>query len=242
MSRVLVVGDVHLPVSHPAYLRFCMDLRDKHRCNSVVFIGDILDHHAISFHAHHPNAPGPDDESELAHQCIEKWVEEFPTASVCVGNHDARVIRLAETVNIPARFIRDYAEVWGTPKWNWQDEHKIDDVLYFHGVGCGGLHPAYNAMKKVLMSTVIGHVHSAGGVKWAANPDRRIFAMDVGCGIDDRAVAFAYGRASKVRSILSAGVVIDGVPVHEIMPCGPGERYHRSRFKHSRLIQKGVSK
>src|SRR5438067_1631368 len=79
--------------------------------------------HTISFHAHHPDAPGPKDEYELAHLEIQKWAKAFPKASVCIGNHDARVIRLAETVNIPAKLLRDYREVWDTPHWSWADDH-----------------------------------------------------------------------------------------------------------------------
>jgi hypothetical protein len=29
---------------------------------------------------------------------------------------------------------------------------------------------------------------------------------------------------------LAAAVVLDGIPQHFIMPCGRGERYHKSRF------------
>jgi len=94
---------------------------------------------------------------------------------------------------------------------------------------------AANCVAKLLMSVVLGHNHTAGGVKWFVNPHRRIFGMDVGCGIDDTSMAFAYGRHMKQRSVLSAGVVLDGIPYHEIMPCGPGEPYHRSNFKEVRL-------
>lgn len=228
--RNLVIGDVHAPCQHPGYLAFCRDLHADYRCNATTFIGDICDWHAISFHAAHPDAPGPKDEYELAYQEIERWAKAFPVANVCIGNHDERLIRLAETVNIPSRFLRDYKDIWGTPGWDWGYEHIKDDVYYFHGTGNGGQYPAYNAMKKMLMSTVMGHIHTASGVKWAANPQRRIFGMDTGCGIDDRAYAFAYGRHMKARSILSAGVVLDGIPFHHVMPCGPGEKYHRSNF------------
>lgn len=237
MARVLVIGDIHCPVAHPGYLAFCRDLRDQNKCDRVVFIGDVVDHHAISFHTHHPDAPGPKDEHELASYHIARWARVFPSATVCVGNHDARVIRLAESVNIPSKFLRDYSEIWKTPKWDWKDDFTTDDVYYFHGTGSGGLHPSFNSMCKLLMSVVQGHIHSAGGIKWRANPTRRIFGMDTGCGIDDRAYAFAYGAAQKIRSILSAGVVIDGIPQHVIMPCGPGEKYHRSKFKHQEKMQ-----
>lgn len=232
--RVLYVGDIHEPCSHPGYRRFCLDLRDQWKCDEVVFIGDIPDHHAISFHAARPDMPGPKDEYELTLQGIQKWYRAFPKARVTLGNHDRRVVRLAETVHIPAQFIREYSDLWRTPGWKWVEETIIDDVHASHGEGCGGLHPAYNQMQKMLMSSVIGHVHTAGGVAWLANPTRRMFGMDTGCGIDERALAFAYGKHFKRRSIIGAGVVIDGIPHHQVCPIGPGERYHRSRFKGKR--------
>lgn len=230
MSRVLYIGDIHEPVSHPGYLPFCCDLSDKYDCDQVVFIGDVVDHHAISFHAHHPEANGPQKESELALAGVQRWCEAFPVAKVCIGNHDARVVRLAESVNIPKKFIREYKETWQTPDWEWANEFIIDDVYAFHGTGISGVHPAWNAMQKKMMSIVMGHIHSAAGIVWMANPDRRMFGMSLGCGIDDRAIEFAYGAHLIKRSVLGAGVVLDGVPFHEIMPIGPGEKYHRSKF------------
>jgi len=229
--KVLVIGDVHAPATHPGYMAFCRDLRKKYRTNTTVFIGDIIDHQAVSFHAANPMCPGPDDEYLLSKQHIQQWYHYFKHAIVTIGNHDARVIRLAESVKIPARFLRDYNEVWKTKTWKWVDDIVIDDVYYFHGTGRSGIYPAFNAMKDMLMSAVLGHVHTASGVKWCANPTRRTFGMDVGCGIDIDAYQFAYGKHMRLRPILSAGVIIDGMPYHHIMPCGPGEQYHKSRFE-----------
>ena len=230
MSRVLVSGDPHEPACHPGYRAFLKDLRRKYKTDQTVIIGDLADFQAISFHAANPHCPGPTDEYVLTKQRIQQWYRDFPNAIALVGNHDARVVRLAESVNIPARFIRDYAEVWKTPNWKWVDDTIIDDVYYFHGTGRSGMHPAFNAMKDFLMSVVMGHCHSASGVKWRANPHKRTFGMDTGCGIDVDAYQFAYGKHMRSRPILSAGVVIDGMPFHHIMPCGPGEKYHKSRF------------
>lgn len=230
MSRIIVIGDTHAPSTHPGYLRFCCDLRDKWKCNEVVHIGDVVDLHSISFHARVPDMPGPKDEFEQAYQAIARWKKRFPEVKACVGNHDRRVIRLAESVNIPPKYLRNYADVWDTPGWEWGEEFIIDNIHFSHGEGCTGLHPAYNQMQKMLMSVAIGHVHTAGGVSWLANPTRRMFGLDTGCGIDERSLAFVYGKHMKRRSIISAAVVLDGVPLHFICPIGPGERYHRSRF------------
>lgn len=230
MARVLVIGDIHCPAHHPGYLQFCKDLHREWRCNTVVFIGDVVDLQAISFHAHNPNCPGPADEYILAKRQIQQWYRAFPKAKVCIGNHDERVIRLAESVNIPSRFLRDYADIWQTPGWNWKYEHIVDGVYYFHGTAQGGTHPAWNAAGKMLMSVVMGHCHSRSGVKWRANPLTRVFSVDVGCGIDVDAYQFAYGRHIKDRPILSASVILDGIPYHEVMPCGKGEKYHKRNF------------
>lgn len=228
--RVLVIGDPHEPPCHPGYRAWVRHLRRKFKTNKTVIIGDICDHHAISFHAANPMCPGPDDEYLLTKQKMQLWYKDFPKAIITIGNHDARIVRLAESVNIPAKYLRDYNEVWKTPNWKWVDDIIIDDVFYFHGTGRSGLHPAFNAMKDNLMSTVMGHCHSQAGIKWLANPNQRTFGMDVGCGIDVTAYQFAYGKHMRSRPILAAAVVIDGTPQHFIMPCGRGERWHRSRF------------
>lgn len=229
--RVLVCGDIHEPVAHPGYRAFCKDLRAKFKTNRTVIIGDICDHHAISFHAANPMCPGPDDEYLLTKQKMRLWYRDFPKAVVTLGNHDLRVVRLAESVNIPAKYLRDYNEVWKTPTWKWVESVVIDDVYYFHGTGRGGMHPAFNAMKDFLCSVVMGHCHSASGIKWRANPQQRTFGLDTGCGIDVDAWQFAYGKHMRNRPILSAAVIIDGSPQHFIMPCGPGEKYHKSKFR-----------
>jgi hypothetical protein len=230
MSKVLVVGDPHEPVCHPGYRAFCRDLRRRFKTTRTVIIGDIADHQAISFHTANPMCPGPDDEYKLTKQKINAWYRDFPNAVVTIGNHDARTIRLAESVNMPAKYLRSYSETWKTPKWKWVDDIVIDDVYYFHGTGRSGMYPAFNAMKDMLMSVVMGHCHSASGVKWRTNPTKRTFGMDTGCGIDVDAYQFAYGKHMRSRPVLSAAVVLDGTPQHFIMPCGTKEKYHKSRF------------
>ena len=232
MSRILVIGDVHEPVCRKGYPSFCKDLYEEWDCDQVIFIGDIVDWTAISFHAHNPEAPGSADEYRMALAGVQKWYKMFPSAAVTIGNHDARPRRVAESVNIPAKFIRNYSELWGTPGWTWVQSIIVDNVYYCHGHGKGGGNtPAWNLSKKMGMSTVIGHFHSKGGINWSANPLRRWFGMDTGCGVDDKRYAFAYAKEQVTRSILSAGVILDGTPYHEVMPCGSGEKYYDGNFK-----------
>ena len=232
MSRILVVGDLHCPVERKGYLQFCKDLYKEWDCNRIVFIGDLIDWSAISFHLCNPEGHSPNDEYLLALASIQKWYKTFPKADVMIGNHDARPKRVAESVNIPAKFIRDYADLWETPGWNWVTSIIIDEVFYCHGhKKGGGRTPAWNLARKMGMSVCMGHCHSKGGVNWSANPLRRWFGCDVGTGIDDKAYAFAYAAEQPERSILSAAIILDGTPYHEIMPVGKGERYWDKNVK-----------
>lgn len=231
MARVLVIGDVHEPATHPGYLAFCCHLRDKYKTKRTVFIGDILDFHSISFHPQEPEAEGPAREADIALARVARWNSKFVKADVTIGNHDERVHRLASSVNIPGRFIRDYADVWQTPKWNWQRSVEIDDVMYHHGTGCGGQQPALNAAKAAMKSTVCGHTHSVCGIRYHSGPDTTIWGMDTGCGVDINHPAMAYGKHMFRKPILAAGVVLDGHPIVERMPISKGERFHHSRFR-----------
>lgn len=229
--KVLCIGDLHLPAVRKGYLQFCQDMYYQWNCDTVLFIGDVVDWHAISSWAKEPACPGPKDEYELAKQCVVEWSKVFPKAMVCIGNHDERPSRLAKTVSIPDFMLKPYSELWDTPDWEWDFRFKIDGINYRHGTGIkGGVHPAWNLMNKIHQPVVIGHLHARAGVKYSMNSDARLFGMDVGSGIDEKAFQFTYGRDTPDRPAVSAGVVIDSVPYLEPMLIGIKEPYHDSRF------------
>jgi hypothetical protein len=230
MSRVLVIPDLHIPAEHPGALAFCRDMYREFNCNKVVFLGDLIDWHAVSFHEPEPGCPGALDEYEQAKLRVKRWHKAFPKAMLCIGNHDCRPQRLAKTKRIPEQFLKDYNTLWDTPGWTWEFNFIVDDVFYTHGTGTSGIHPAWTKCGRTLMSTIIGHCHSRAGLKWRVNPMKRIFSMDCGCLVNNDALQFAYGKAYDDKPILAAAVVLNGDPIHRLMPMARGERYHKSRF------------
>ena len=118
--------------------------------------------------------------------------------------------RKGKTAGLPKRAFRDFRAIWNLPVY-WKDVFEIElyNVLYKHGLGFSGqlahLHAAFSARQ----STVIGHLHSVAGVDWIANSRDCVFGMSVGCGIDRRSYAFAYGKDFKKKPILGAGVILD---------------------------------
>ena len=113
--------------------------------------------------------------------------------------------RKAMTGGVPSAWIRSYNDVLGTPKWNWVENITYDNVLYEHGEGSQAKTKAKNNM----MSSVCGHTHTEAYVQWFVGKKFRVFAMQVGCGIDAKTYAAAYAKNFKKQAI-GCGVVLGG--------------------------------
>jgi predicted phosphodiesterase len=219
MSRVLVIGDLHLPAEREDYLEFCKKLKKKYKTTEVIFIGDVLDHHAISFHQKNPDADSAVAEYHRSMEHMKDWKKAFPNAKVCIGNHDERVHRLSANAGIPAMYLKDYPEVFDTPTWEWGYEWVVDNVSYTHGTGTSsGNTPAFNSAKVRAQSTVSGHVHSVACINWMRGPNgQKIFGFNVPCGVDMNHKLMYYSKNFLKKPVNGAGVVIDGHPYMEIM-------------------------
>lgn len=201
--RILVIGDLHEPFCLDGYLEHCIETYQRFNCNQVIFIGDLVDNHYASYHESDERIGGTDELS----RCIEKiqgWKEAFPVADVIIGNHDRLIMRKAVTSNIPREWIKSYNEVLGT-NWNWVERIVYDKVQYVHGEGG----TARTRARNDFMSTVQGHIHTQSYVEFYVGNTFKIFAMQVGCGIDRDSFAMAYAKNFKKQSI-GCGVVLGG--------------------------------
>lgn len=204
-----VFSDMHEPFGHPDYPYFLRETFKKYGVKQFVCLGDGFDSHAISTHDPEPCALGAYTETDMAIQRLKIYYALFPEVTYTLGNHDSRISRMAAKVGIGSRFIKPLHDILEMPD-GWQvveDEIIIDDVLYTHGENCGGQNGAINKAIRERMSVCIGHQHSFGGVQYNANRRDRIFGMNVGCGINEEAYAFAYGKHAKQRCTLGCGVV-----------------------------------
>lgn len=211
-KNVLVIGDLHLPFTLEGYLEHCIKVYKKYNCDTVVFIGDIIDLHFTSYHETSTEGYGATQEHDLSVEMLRKWYKAFPKAYVTIGNHDALIYRKAMTAGISKRWIQNYSQVLGTPGWEWVTDVVIDDVLYTHGTT-----NAYTKAKQNLMSTVQGHLHSQAGIQFYVGAKSRIFGFQIGCGVDMKSYAMEYGR-NFPKPVISCGVVVKGLhPYLEVM-------------------------
>lgn len=204
-KRILVIGDIHAPFELDGYLDYCQETYAKYNCNQVVFIGDILDNHAFSYHEPDPSGLSAGNELKLAKKFVKKWYKAFPIADVLIGNHDRLAARKMMTGGVPLAWLKSYNDVLGTSNWNWTERIVYDNVQYVHGEGG----TARTKSKNDFMSTVQGHIHTQAYVEWAVGRNFKVFGMQVGCGVDGGSYAAAYAKNFKKQAI-GCGVVIGG--------------------------------
>ena len=225
LNNSIVIGDTHEPFTHQNYRAFCVEIANYFRCDRVFHIGDEVDNHAISYHESNPDGMSAGHEFEQAYDAMQLWFRDFPVVDICIGNHSALNFRKAHTAGLPKKFLKTYNQVWDAPDtWNWAWEHRFGDVLLEHGINSSGQNGAINRAKDNRMSTVIGHIHSFGGVLYSASDRDIIFGLNVGCGIDVRRYAFEYGKQFKKRPTLGCGVLLDGGRAALFIPMDMGKK------------------
>lgn len=211
-ERILIIGDLHAPFIRKGYFEFCCNIYDKYNCNKVIFIGDCIDSHFSSFHDTDPDGLSGSEELRLAKLDIKKWYKKFPNAKVCLGNHDLIPQRKAFNAGIVSSWVKTVGEVLDTPKWEYAEKFIINEILFTHGTG----RKARQRAKADLISVVQGHYHSESYLEFYVGQKYKIFAMQIGCGVDDQSYAMAYGK-NFAKNHINCGVIINGMPILEYM-------------------------
>jgi len=217
-GNILFVGDLHAPFILDGYLDFCKGLYVKHNCSRVIFIGDLLDQHAMSFHTTDPDGFSAGHELDAAINQIKPWYEAFPNTDVMMGNHDYRIQRQAKGAGLPKRVLLPYKDVIEAPDgWKFHD-NDLDignNILVTHG----SVGDAITRAKDSRSSVIQGHLHTKAYVEWAVSNKDKIFGMQVGCGIDRSSYAMAYAADNAKKPVIASGLLIDGgkLPLVELM-------------------------
>lgn len=219
-NRILCIGDLHEPYTHQDAYAFLEHVRDWYKPDTVVQIGDETDGHAISFHDSDPNLDSAGVELEKAKVGLEKLHTLFPNLLVCDSNHGSLIYRRAKAHGLPAQMIKKYREILfpehKAQGWSWADAWVLNTpmgaVRFQHQVS-GDL--MLNASHE-RTNLVIGHFHGKLDITYAASSSALYFGAHTGCLIDNKSLAFAYGKLSKNKPILGCLVITDGCP--QIIP------------------------
>jgi len=204
IDNILIIGDLHAPFTKYGYLKFCREQQEIHDCGTVIFIGDVIDNHYSSYHESDPDGYGAGEELDRAIDMIADWYHTFPKATVIIGNHDRLVYRKAYSSGVSKKWIREYKEVLNTSGWDFVENIEFHGINFNHGEGG----TARNRIKSELQSQVQGHLHTQLYNDFLVGANFIVFGMQVGCGIDIKSYAMAYGKHYK-KPAIGCGVVLN---------------------------------
>ena len=212
-KRILVISDMHLPYQHKDAIRFLKEIKKEFKPDFVVNIGDLLDFHTINMHTHDPDLYSAGMELDRSKEYIKEIESIYPEVTEVDSNHSSLVYRRALKYGMSKQFLKPYGEFLGTRKWKWVDDLTL---TMSNGQRCFFTHGRSADVLKVSqtmgMSAVQGHYHTKFLISYWANPDNLFFAMNVGCMINQKSMAFNYAKNFKTRFILGCGIIINGVP------------------------------
>lgn len=212
-SVILVVSDMHVPYQHKDTVAFLRALKKKYKPTRVIFSGDEVDYHAISFHDHDPDLMSAGDELSEAIKQLKPIYKLFPKADILDSNHGSLVMRKAIASGLSRKFFKSNREILEAPKgWNWHMDLIVPTALgkvYFHH--SKGANVKKNS-QSLGLSFVQGHHHESFEICYWGNPNALLFGMTVGCLVDNKALAMAYNKNNLRRPVIGCAVIVNGIP------------------------------
>lgn len=214
-QRILLISDMHIPYNHKDTLPFLAYLKAKYRPTRVISLGDELDGNSLSYHEKSPELPSAMDELSLSLPTVAELHKLFPEMDLLDSNHGSLVYRKAKTHGIPKHYIKSYNDILGVGDgWKWHFDLMItlpdgNKCYLHHGKSARCLQLA----EKMGCCAVEGHYHNSFSIEYYGTPFALRWAMQVGCLIDFKSLAFSYANVNIKRPVIGTGLIIDSQPV-----------------------------
>ncbi len=213
---ILHIPDQHHPYQHPDAHAFIDAIRAAFPVDIVVNAGDETDYHGLSFHDSDPNLDSAGVELEKAKVGLEQLYQIAPRQLICNSNHGSMAFHKAKHHGIPVQLLKKYRDVLfpthGAPGWSWADQWVVKtplgDVMFRHQSS----NPVADAAHE-RCNLMVGHNHSKFAVEYCASSDFLYWGATGGCLVDNRSMAFAYGKNFTKKPIIGATVILEGRPM-----------------------------
>ena len=219
-DNILAVPDLQIPAEHPDSLAFLEAIEKKYNIGRVISVGDLTDQCCFSEYDPDPDGESAGRETEQTRAALLPWIKAFPNMEICTSNHDYRVVKKLRKAGIPKsvvsteQVLRSFMECPDT--WTFHSDILVDspygEILFIHGDQRGAsVRPGAN-ISKTMLSTVQGHHHSYAFVYYHSTKHKLLFDALTGCLIDNKKYHMKYNKLDLRRPILSALVILKGIP------------------------------
>jgi hypothetical protein len=214
-ERILVFSDMHFPYAHPDIIKFLTAVKLRFKPDKIVCLGDELDYHQLSFHDSSPELLGTNEEFIKAKRLLHGIVDLFPEMTILESNHGSLAYRRARCANLPAYFLKPYNEILEVPDtWKWVDRLVLDiqknrKLIMHHGYASN----AILAAKELCSCLVQGHYHSKMSINYFGDENKLMWAMQLPSLVNNKSMAFDYGKNVASRPKIGAGLILYGEPM-----------------------------
>jgi metallophosphoesterase superfamily enzyme len=204
-------------------LDFIRRIKQKYELNRLICMGDLVDIHTGGRWGQLPGAHGAKTEWELAVEMIGELTDMFPNALMAIGNHDARAFRAASKMGITDEMIKSINDVYKLPPtWKLYQNFRYNTVygpcMVMHGHDFSGPGAADKWYNKLHTSVIIGHVHTAPGMRFYQTPDGTRYSAIIPCLADEKSVAMEYAAAFGGCFVNGCAVSVPDLFTFEIIP------------------------
>jgi predicted phosphodiesterase len=212
-SRVLVIGDLHLPFHSTSAYKNLLKVAKKLKPTHIVQIGDLLDQYVFSSFSRSLQVTALEEIEHGLELAVKMWadMQNIVPRAKCfqlLGNHDVRMAkRIAEKMPELSEFFshKDLYKFEDVKVCQSDRDYiEIDGVVYVHGWLSKSLDHAKYFGKPV----VHGHRHRP-----CIEYDRKeLWSMDVGYMANSKSLPLQYTSSKFTKWTTSCGVVEDGLP------------------------------
>lgn len=211
---IFVISDMHIPYNHQDIIPYFKSIKKKYNPDRVICIGDELDNHAMSYHESDPDVFSAGYELKRGREIIKQVEAIFPEMDIVDSNHGSLYYRKAKSSGIPKEAMVPYNHLLDVGDgWKWHFDLTITmsdgNEVYFHH---GKTSDALTLSQRSGMCAVQGHYHSRYKIDYWSNTNGLYWGMQVGCMIDDNALAFSYNKNTTDRPIIGCGLIENGIP------------------------------
>jgi predicted phosphodiesterase len=216
-SKILVVGDTHMPWMDKGCYSWLMDLAAEMRPEVIVQVGDLYDMFSQGRWARSYDLITPKQELvQGREQAEEFWamLQKRAPGAKCFqikGNHDDRPMKKVIEKAPELTSLLDINHLWNFKKVTTIHDSKkeliIDDIAFMHGFRSQlGAHARFNQMK-----TVCGHSHRGGVVympiRGLKGKSEIIWELNAGYLGDPAEVPLQYSAQSLINWTQGAGFI-----------------------------------
>ena len=126
-GNYLIISDLHIPYHHRDAFSFLESVSEYYDCKVILNVGDMIDHHAGSYHESEPDALSPEEEYYQSMEYCNELQDIFPSMIITEGNHDKIPQRKLKTCGLPASMVYDYNKLYKLDaKWKWVDKYTFN--------------------------------------------------------------------------------------------------------------------